>query len=184
MRIGIFGGTFDPVHHGHIHAISYALEEGNLDLVLVMVAGDPYHKEVSNVSAQQRLDWVRRACNEYFPESECVVVDDREIKRAGATYTVDTLRELNTEFPDDSLVLIVGEDIPDQMSSWKEPEEIKTLAEIFVVPRTIFPTSSTEIRELVAGKNPITGLLPAVIEAEIVEKSLYNGEEYTDNLSS
>ncbi|HMS24630.1 MAG TPA: nicotinate-nicotinamide nucleotide adenylyltransferase [Acidimicrobiia bacterium] len=177
MRIGIFGGTFDPIHHGHIHAIAYAQQEANLDRVLVMVAGDPYHKEMSQVTAEQRYEWVRRACDEYFVDDASVIVDDREIKRKGPTYTIDTLRELKTELPGDSLVLIVGEDIPSQMSTWKESEAIKELAEIFVVPRTIFPTSSSEIRVLAAAKKPITGLLPAVIETEIIKKSLYNEPE-------
>lgn len=175
MRIGIFGGTFDPLHHGHIHAIAYALDSAHLDVCRVMVAGQPWQKDGNTANASWRLKMVRESCAQYFgKKSKSVIVDDREITRGGPTYTVDTLREHSAEFPDAQLVLIVGEDIPAMMSTWKDAEDINHLAEIFVVPRSIFPTSSSYIRSSVQAKKPITGLLPPAIEAEILSKSMYN----------
>lgn len=175
MRIGIFGGTFDPIHHGHIHAVAYAIEHASLDQCRIVVAGEPWQKDFVGADAHTRLGWAQLARDEYFPDSSQVIVDDREIKRGGETYTIDTLRELRTEFPDDTLVLIVGEDIPRTMSSWKDSDEVIELAELFIVPRSIFPTSSSYIRQCIAEKKSITGLLPAAIESEIMTKSLYNG---------
>lgn len=174
MRIGIFGGTFDPIHHGHIHAVAYALEHASLDQCRVVVAGEPWQKDGVAAPASNRLTWARMACEEYFGGNSSVIVDDREITRGGTTYTIDTLRELHEECPNDTLVLIVGEDIPHVISTWKDSDEIIERAELFIVPRTIFPTSSSYIRQCCAEKKPITGLLPAAIEAEILTKSLYN----------
>jgi len=174
MRIGVFGGTFDPIHHGHVHAVAYAMEHASLDQCRIIVAGEPWQKDYVSVDAHTRLLWAYVACDEYFSENPNVIVDDREVKRKGATYTVDTLRELHEEFPDDTLVLIVGEDIPRTMSTWKDSDAIIELSELCVVPRSIFPTSSSYIRQCRAEKKSITGLLPAAIEAEIVANSLYN----------
>jgi nicotinate-nucleotide adenylyltransferase len=176
MRRGIFGGTFDPIHFGHIHAIAFGLDRFHLDVIHVMIAGDPYHKDVPGADASTRLRWVKEACNEFYANRNDVLVDDREIRRGGQTYTIDTVRELKNEFPNDDLVLLVGEDIPETMSSWKDGDELTKLVEIAVIPRKIFPTSATYIREQCSTKKPVTGLLPAFIEAEIIEKSLYNGK--------
>jgi nicotinate-nucleotide adenylyltransferase len=173
MRIGIFGGTFDPIHLGHVNAIRYSRDQANLDLIFVVVAGDPYQKDTPGADAAQRLSWVQMACDEAFPDDDSVIVDDREVRRNGPSYTVDTLEEIQAEYPEAELVLIVGEDIPETMSSWKEHDKIGQMAELFVVPRTIFPASSTHIRSCFAENKPLAGVLPAQIETEIREKALY-----------
>ena len=174
MRRGIFGGTFDPIHFGHIHAIAYAIEEANLDIMHVMVAGVPYQKQNISTDSNTRLDWVKAAIEEFYKDRKDVFVDEREILRDGPTYTIDTLREMREEFLGDDLVLVVGEDIVDTISTWNDSEEISELSDLFVVPRSIFPTSSSYIRAALAEKRPITGLLPSAIESEIIQKSLYN----------
>lgn len=173
MRRGIFGGTFDPIHFGHIHAIAYSINQANLDILHVMVAGDPYQKTDVFVNASQRLSWVNTSVSEFYPGRQDIVVDEREISRGGPTYTIDTLRDLSEEFRGDELVLVVGQDIVDTISTWNDADEISELSELFVVPRTIFPTSSTYIRAALHDKKPITGLLSAAIETEIYTKSLY-----------
>jgi len=174
VRRGIFGGTFDPIHFGHIHAIAHACDVSKLDAIHIVVAGDPYQKSDLVASAHQRLSWVKAAIREFYPESKKVIVDDREINREGPSYTYDTVMEMKSEYPEDELVLVIGEDIVDTIGSWKETEKLSELVEIFVVPRTIFPTSSTYIRAQLKEKKPVTGLIPSAIEAEIIEKSLYN----------
>lgn len=180
MRIGIFGGTFNPIHNGHLNAIKYAKKNADLDKIYVTVAGDPYHKQAPCIDANKRLEWVRSAVASCFEGDDSVLVDDREIVRNKETYTIDTLLEYKTEFTTDKLVLIVGDDIVDQISSWKDSEQIRQLAELFVVPRKIMPISSSDIRVLASQKRSIHGLVPTKIEAEIIEKSLYN-EEAKDN---
>jgi len=174
VRKGIFGGTFDPIHFGHIHAIAYSLDEAKLDNVHVVVAGEPYQKNDLVASADQRLDWVRLSLDQHFPKSENVFLDDREVRRDGPSYTIDTISEIRAEYPKDELVLVVGEDLVERIDSWKDSEKLLDLVEIFVVPRTIFPTSSSYIRSLLRDNKTITGLVPSVIESEIIEKSLYN----------
>lgn len=174
MRRGLFGGTFDPIHFGHIHAISHAIDRAHLDTIQVVVAGDPYQKNDLVAGSLQRLQWVKIAVEEFYGGKENVIVDDREIRRDGPSYTYDTVLEMKAEFPEDELVLVVGEDIIDTITTWKESEKLKSLVEIFIVPRTIFSTSSTYIRTQLRQKRPITGLIPSRIESEINKKSLYN----------
>ena len=174
VRRGIFGGTFDPIHFGHIHAIAHSIFQANIEAIHVMVAGEPYQKENLMASAKQRLDWVNMAVGQFFPDNEIVKVDDREVFRDGPTYTIDSIKEIKAEFPEDELILVVGEDIVETIDTWKDSRQVQDLVEVFVVPRSIFPTSSSYIRAQLQQKRPITGLIPNEIEAEIVEKSLYN----------
>lgn len=172
MRIGIFGGTFDPFHNGHLFAIKYAIENADLDKCLVVVSGDPWQKDNVVATSQQRLSWTNKICAENFEGS--VEVDDREVRRSGPTYTVDTLEELHAEYIDDVLVLIVGQDVFEKMDSWKDVERVREYAEIFVIPRGVVKVSSSEIRAISKQNGSISGLVPEIIESEISEKSLYN----------
>ncbi len=174
MKIGIFGGTFDPIHNGHIFAIKYALENQQLDQLRVFVAGNPYQKEPPAVDAKQRLEWVESAIAEEFGPEERIIIDDREIHRKGNTYTIDTVRELQAEFKGAKLFLIVGHDILESISSWKDSDELLSKVEPLIVPRNPSDVSSSLIRSLLIEKKPLTGLLPAKIEREIIENSLYN----------
>lgn len=174
MRIGIFGGTFDPLHNGHLNTIGYALDRADLDHIRVIVAGDPYQKEKPGASAQTRLNWVREALEDHYAHRKEVIVDDREIKRDGPTYTIDTILELKNEYPDSDFVLIVGDDVPETLSTWKDADKLVRSVELFVVPRSIIQVSSTQIRSLLSENMPVSGLLPAKIEREIYEKALYN----------
>ncbi|HEY5010669.1 MAG TPA: adenylyltransferase/cytidyltransferase family protein, partial [Acidimicrobiales bacterium] len=113
-RIGLFGGTFDPPHFGHVAALEAAAASGRFDLIEVTVAGDPYHKRlVGDVdSANVRLAMARAA----FSDLDLVEVSDREIRRDGPSYTIDTVRELLREC--DAVDLIVGADLAEQLNSW------------------------------------------------------------------
>lgn len=176
MRLGIFGGTFDPPHNGHLFAIQYALEHAKLDKCLVVVSGDPWMKNNVNVDARTRLTWMKKICENNFDDK--VIVDDREVKRSGPTYTIDTLEELTEQYQDSELVLIVGEDIPPTMDKWKDIEKIRGMVEIFIVPREIVNVSSTQVREVLASNGDLKSLIPAEIEREITEKSLYNSDTH------
>jgi nicotinate-nucleotide adenylyltransferase len=129
-RIGLFGGTFDPPHFGHVAALRAAAQSGRYDLIEVTVAGDPYLKRLDDVrDAGVRLAMARAA----FGELELVEVSDREIRRDGPSYTIDTVRELLTDA--ESVDLIVGADLAEQLNGWYEAEELRTLVRVGVVPR-------------------------------------------------
>ena len=173
MRIGIYGGTFDPIHFGHLHAIAYAIENANLDICHVVVAGEPWQKPNVLVDAKTRFKWVQESVKEYFVYNKNIIVDDREIKREGKTYSIDTINELANEYPKSDLVLIVGDDIPENLGSWKDAHLIKDKCEIFVVPKTIMPISSTFVRNLANKGKTILGLVPKNVESQILEEKLY-----------
>ena len=130
-RIGLFGGTFDPPHFGHVAALRAAARSGRYDLIEVTVAGDPYVKshEAGVRDAGLRLAMARAA----FGDLDLVEVSDREIVRDGPSYTIDTVRELLDEC--DQVDLIVGADLAEQLNGWHKAVELRALARVGVVPR-------------------------------------------------
>ena len=133
MRIGVLGGTFDPIHIAHLLLAEQAAEQLVLDKVLLVPAGDPWRKAGREVTpAVLRLEIVRRA----VADNPLFEVDDREIRREGATYTIDTLREMRAEVdPDDDLFLLLGEDALADLPLWREPEAFPDYATVVVAPR-------------------------------------------------
>lgn len=130
-RLGLFGGTFDPPHFGHVAALKAAARTKRFDIIEVTVAGDPYQKSatVRVRPAPLRLAMAKAA----FGGLELVRVSDREIRREGPSYTIDTVRELLDEF--DSVDLIVGADLAEHFDSWHDAETLRTLVRVGVVPR-------------------------------------------------
>ena len=129
--IGIFGGTFDPIHYGHLRSAFEMLQVLRLSEVRFFPSGDPPHRGSTYATAQLRLEMVR-AATAGQPE---FVVDDREMRRAGPSYTIDTLISLRKEHPDASLGLIVGMDAFLGLTSWHRWEELLDLAHIVVAHR-------------------------------------------------
>jgi nicotinate-nucleotide adenylyltransferase len=130
-RIGLFGGTFDPPHFGHVAALQAAAKSGRFDLIEVTVAGDPYLKGLEGGvrDASVRLAMAKAA----FDDLDLVEVSDREILRDGPSYTIDTVRELLNDC--DEVDLIVGADLAEQLERWHEADELRTLVRVGVVPR-------------------------------------------------
>lgn len=139
-RLGLFGGTFDPPHFGHVAALKAAARSGRFDVIEVTVAGDPYQKSASGHvhPAQLRLAMAQAA----FGGLDLVRVSDREIRREGPSYTIDTVRELLQEI--ERVDLIVGADLVEHMDSWHDASMLRTLVRVGVVPR---PGGSTKIPE-------------------------------------
>ncbi len=129
--IGIFGGTFDPIHYGHLRTAFELIEALRLTELRFMPCGVPPHREAPVASAEHRLAMVRAATE----AQHGFVVDDREIRREGPSYTVDTLSELRAEFPDRSLCLIVGMDVFLSLPKWYQWREILHLAHVVVAHR-------------------------------------------------
>lgn len=199
MKIGILGGTFDPIHMGHLILAETAYDAAGLDKLLLMPTGRSYFKDGQNVTDPQiRMAMTRLAAagTQHFEPS------DRETNRPGKTYTVDTLEELHEIYPDDELYYIVGADTLVQMHSWWQPARIFALASILVATRadetdtngltqeisrltaeygariTLLPVrnieiSSTDIRERAATGRSIHFLVPQAVEQYIREHALY-----------
>ena len=129
--IGIFGGTFDPIHFGHLRTAFEVLQELALDELRFVPAGDPSHRAPPRVDAARRLELVRAA----VAGQPRFVVDDREVRRAGPSFTVLTLGELRAEFPASPLSLIVGMDAFAGLPTWHRWRELCGLAHIVVAPR-------------------------------------------------
>lgn len=197
MRIGILGGTFNPIHNAHLAMADCARDRLALDRVLLMVAADPPHKQVDGaVSGEHRLRMTRLAAETL----ERVEASDFELRRPGKSYTAETLALLHAQFPDASFYWIVGSDMLQDLPTWYRPEEILRLAEIAAVPRigasgddepaaerlrteygahiTMLPAcaeaiSSTEIRQLVRAGRSASMLVPAAVERYYTEEGLY-----------
>jgi len=129
--IGILGGTFDPIHIGHTLPVKAVADYLSLTEVLLIPANIPPHKATPNVSAQQRAEMVHLACDTE-PLFTC---DERELKRDGNSYTVDTVKELSKEFPQHTLYFIVGLDSLLTFTSWHKYKEILSLCHLVVNTR-------------------------------------------------
>jgi nicotinate-nucleotide adenylyltransferase len=129
--IGLFGGTFDPLHYGHMRTALELLEALKLSEVRFMPTGSPPHREQPQAPAQVRLAMVRAA----VADQSAFVVDDREIRRTGVSYSVDTLTELRSEYPQRSLCLLLGMDAFLGLPNWHRWRELLDLAHIIVAHR-------------------------------------------------
>lgn len=129
-RLGVLGGTFDPIHIGHLVAAQDVIEGLELDRLLVVPAGRPPHREAV-LDARDRLDLTARA----FDGDPRVEVSDLELRRSGPSYTVDTLAEVRESREPDRLFCVVGVDQLRELDSWHEPDRIPELADLAVMSR-------------------------------------------------
>jgi nicotinate-nucleotide adenylyltransferase len=190
MRVGVFGGSFDPVHVGHLKAAETCHAAASLDVVLfVPAASQPLKPHGPIASAQDRLRMLDLALEGRSELAVCPI----EIERGGVSYTVETLRELTGSRPDDRLYLILGADALADLQNWREPNEICRLATLLVVdrPGTTFAgqwseasvihvamepidVSSSEIRSRLSRGESIENLVPPAVAAFIADKGLYS----------
>ena len=188
MRLGIYGGAFDPPHLGHLVAASDACEALGLHRLLWIPSAVHPLKPVRTPPAL-RLEMVRAAIG----DDPRFAADDLELRRAGPSYTVDTLRELRAREPDAELFFVTGADNLADLPRWREPDEIARLATLAVVSRagdtvpanpeypavpvavTRVDVSSTEVRRRVAAGESIRYLVPEAVRAVIVRERLYGG---------
>ena len=193
----MLGGTFDPFHNGHLAAAGAAIECARLDRVVFIPAAQPPHRGPAVVSPEHRLEMCRLG----IVGEQRFEVSGVEIRRAGPSYTVDTLVEMRRLRPVDEMFLILGWDAARLFSTWHRPDEVRELATIVVVARPgskapresdlggvglgranvvlcLRPTpdvSASEIRRAVAAGQPIGGMVPAAVERYIASHALYAG---------
>jgi nicotinate-nucleotide adenylyltransferase len=131
MRLGLYGGTFDPIHLGHLILAEQCREACTLDRVWLVVAGSPPHKPGGRTAVGHRLEMVRIA----IAGHPAFAASDIEAKRPGPHYSVETLEAVRRDHPDDELFFLIGADSLADLPSWREPERIARLATIVVVNR-------------------------------------------------
>ncbi|HOP16481.1 MAG: nicotinate-nucleotide adenylyltransferase [Gammaproteobacteria bacterium] len=129
--IGVFGGTFDPVHFGHLRIALDALEALDLDHVRLIPLANAVHREQPDTPGALRFQMLQAA----VAGRNDLVADDRELRRAGPSYTIDTLRSLRADFPNAHLWLLLGSDAYAGFSSWRDPQGILETANIAVLQR-------------------------------------------------
>src|SRR5262245_17154900 len=139
MRVGVFGGTFDPVHFAHLILAEQCREQAKLDQLLFMPALTPPHKQRYSITPfAQRVEMLALAISGH----PAFQIDELEKDRAGPSYTVDTLAQLTQTRPGDEFYFILGSDSLRDLPTWRQPRRIVELATLLVVTRAEFPTPS------------------------------------------
>lgn len=191
LRLGVMGGTFDPIHHGHLVAASEVAAKFDLDEVVFVPTGQPWQKMnklVSEAEHRYLMTVIATASNPRFTVSRV------DVDRPGPTYTIDTLRDLHTLRPDADLFFITGADALAQILSWKDIDELWSLAHFVGVTRPghvldgmgrkdvsllevhAMAISSTDCRTRVAAGNPVWYLVPDGVVQYIAKYGLYGGD--------
>lgn len=197
MKITVFGGTFNPIHNGHLNIVDAVLSRLCPDKLIIMPTGTPPHKQAQRlVSDDDRLTMLMLAVS----DRENVEVSDHEIKKEGKSYTVLTLEHLKELYPDDELYFVMGSDMLSSFLNWYRPERIMELATLVCISRSeeekqkdkqsaeriasvggkcilieceAVEVSSTEVRNLISTDSDISKLVPKSVEEYIIERGLY-----------
>lgn len=200
-KLGLFGGTFDPIHNGHLHIARAFADELGLDTVVFLPAGDPYHKDTSRTPAKHRMAMTELA----IADDERFAVSDCDIVREGATYTFDTVQIFRQQFPQTKLYWLMGMDSLLQLHTWSRWQSLVKLADIAVAARgseqlnhapkelhewlgwalqegslhllkaPLSNISSTEIRKKARAGESLAGLVDRRVERYIEQQGLYRG---------
>nr|WP_302119947.1 nicotinate-nucleotide adenylyltransferase [uncultured Ruminococcus sp.] len=198
MKTGVFGGTFNPVHKGHIMLAEYCMDSVGLDRIIMIPTAVPPHKISNNLASENdRLNMCKLACR----GKENFFVSDIEIKRQGKSYTYETITQLKEIYPDDHLYTIMGADMFLTLDRWKNPEIIFEKSSIITIPRDeenkhelenfynkvlkamgassvilpnpVMSVSSTFIRENLDNFNLISDMLDKGVYDYIIKNNLY-----------
>jgi nicotinate-nucleotide adenylyltransferase len=179
-RVGIYGGTFDPIHLGHLHVITQLIEKKIVDQLLVVPAGAPLLRaDAPKASAQQRRAMCQLALSDLPADiASKVLVNPIEVLRTGPSYAIDTVEAVAQSYPADSIVLIVGQDAADKLDQWHRIDELRTMVEFVVISRPGYVGNGIDIGALpVAATTIREGLSVAVsssVAAFIRENNLYD----------
>jgi nicotinate-nucleotide adenylyltransferase len=189
-RLGVFGGTFDPIHLGHLRAAEAARETARLDRVLFVPAGRPPHRDATSASPLDRYAMVSLATAAH----PAFAPSDVELRREGPSYTLDTLLELRRQWPEAEPFLILGSDAFAEIGTWREPRRVAELCTLVVierpgadapaaepipgarvvrVPAVALPISSSAVRRLRGEGRSVRYLVPDPVADHIQKRELY-----------
>lgn len=207
MKIGLYGGTFNPIHRGHIHILNAFIDVLGLGKIIVMPAAEPPHKRVQTLAGgDDRLRMCEIAARQV--RGADVLVSNLELCRGGLSYSSDTLRELHAQYPGDTLHFLMGEDMFLTVQNWHEAETVMKLAVLCASPRSTdglhrlrehatelekrygaqtriadipyMPVSSTEIRDKISQGGDAAELLPPGVLDYIKKRKLYAAGKETE----
>ena len=180
MKVGLYGGTFDPIHNGHLHVINSLITQKMVDKLLVVPAGNPRLRDHQpQATGAQRRQMCQLAVNSLSDDvKKLVEVNPIEILREGPSYTIDTVEAIAATYPGATIFLIVGTDAYEKINQWHRADELKQMVEFLIIDRPDFPgsanlqidalkVSATEIRERKSDA------VPAAVAAFIKENNLY-----------
>ena len=190
MRLALYGGSFDPIHHGHLILARQALEQLKLEKVIFIPASEsPFKPDHTTSGASHRLSMVRLA----IKDEPRFALDTLEVEGSAPSYTIDTARAYQQRYPTDELFFLVGEDHLKTLPQWNNFDELDRILQFALLSRSDFPLdvpypvvrwrfdiSATEIRNRVAQGLPITYLVPEVVLHYIVENKLYRGDHVSE----
>lgn len=187
-KYGVFGGTFDPIHFGHLHLIKKILDLGLFDDLIIIPAGDPWQKR-PEVPAEVRLEMTQIAFKD-LP----VLISDIEVKRVGSSYAIDSVKELKTKLSPCQITWIIGSDILSSIQTWNRIEELAKEVDFLIVRRpstdevrTPIPNfisakeieiaaldiSATQVRTAISNHDDVSQLIPDSVAKFIMSKGLY-----------
>jgi nicotinate-nucleotide adenylyltransferase len=190
MKLGLFGGSFDPVHLGHLLVARAAREEAALDRIyFIPTAQSPFKAAATTASGAARLRLLRLA----LAGDTTAEVDDREIRRGGISFSIDTVRGYGSDFPGAELFYLIGADQTAQLHLWREAAELARLVEFLIIPRPgevlaglaapfrgkalrgwPVGVSSSEIRRRIKAGLPVHHLMPSAVAESIQNNRLYH----------
>jgi nicotinate-nucleotide adenylyltransferase len=179
-RVGIYGGTFDPIHLGHLHVITQLIEKDLVDQLLVVPAGEPLLRDNAPVaSAQQRRAMCQLALADLPQEiASKVQVNPIEILRMGPSYAIDTVEAVAQSYPGDSILLIVGQDAAEKLDQWHRIDELRGMVEFLVIGRPGYAGNGVDIGALDVAATTIRQGLSADVSSSVAafirENNLYD----------
>jgi len=179
-RVGIYGGTFDPIHLGHMHVVTQLIEKKIVDQLLVVPAGEPLLRaQAPRASAQQRRAMCQLALSDLAQNvASKVQVNPIEVLRTGPSYAIDTVEAVAQNYPDDTLVLVIGQDAAGKLDQWHRIDELREMVEFVVIGRPGFEGNGIDIGALDVAATSIREGLSADVSSSVAsfirENNLYD----------
>jgi nicotinate-nucleotide adenylyltransferase len=179
-RVGIYGGTFDPIHLGHLHVITQLIEKKIVDQLLVVPAGEPLlRSQAPRATAQQRRTMCQLALSDLdLDVASKVQVNPIEVLRTGPSYAIDTVEAVKQNFPADTIVLIIGQDAADKLEQWHRIDQLRTMVEFVVIARPGYKGDGIDIGALPVAATTIREGLSADVSSSVAtfirENNLYD----------
>ena len=179
-RVGIYGGTFDPIHLGHLHVITQLFEKDLVDQLLVIPAGVPLLRENAPIATGQQRRTMCQLALADLPTGIAakVQVNPIEILRTGPSYAIDTVEAVAQNYPDDTIVLVIGQDAAEKLNQWHRIDELREMVEFLIIARPGFTGDGVDIGALNVAATTIRQGLSADVSSSVAtfirENNLYD----------